>query len=281
MLGKLIKYEFRATGRTLGPLYGALLALTLIVKFQIVYSSNRGQGLIPSEHLGQIIGVMTTLLYVAIIAAIFVMTLILLIQRFYKNLLGAEGYLMFTLPVSVNQLIVSKLVVALVWTLVSGIAAILSICILGMDSYAWANLFSALQRYLPEVWRVLGGHGILLTVEILLLMVVSTLQSILHIYAAIALGHLAKRRRGLASVGGYIGLSAASTMVMQVIGMVLVWVFHHHEVQIWWNTVTRGFMGGVQLTESILLALLLACALFGAAFYAITHVILHRRLNLE
>ena len=30
-----------------------------------------------------------------------------------------------------------------------------------------------------------------------------------------------------------------------------------------------------------LLCLLLACALFGAAFYAITHVILHRRLNLE
>ena len=43
-----------------------------------------------------------------LIAAAFVITLILTIQRFYKNLLTDEGYLMFTLPVSTGRLIWSQ-----------------------------------------------------------------------------------------------------------------------------------------------------------------------------
>ena len=37
--------------------------------------------------------------YFALIVATIAMTFVIIIQRFYKNLLGDEGYLMFTLPV--------------------------------------------------------------------------------------------------------------------------------------------------------------------------------------
>lgn len=281
MLGKLLKYEFRATGRTLAPLYGALLLMTLVVKFQLFYYTRQGHNLIPQEFLGQLIASLTTILYVALIVAIFVMTLVLLIQRFYKNLLGPEGYLMFTLPVSVHQLILSKLLVALAWTLISGVAAIVSVFILAMDGQAWAQMLRSIGLYLPEIWHTLKGHGLLLTVEIILLGLVGVLQNVLHVYAAIALGHLAKRRRGLASVGGYIGLSVASVVVMQVIGQVLVLIFQNAQVQNWVYTVKQSQMEVIQITEGILLALLLITALFGAAFYFLTHEILRRKLNLE
>ena len=51
--------------------------------------------------------------------------LIIQIQRFSKNLLGDEGYLMFTLPASVSQHITAKLVVAVLLDVLSVAAAIL------------------------------------------------------------------------------------------------------------------------------------------------------------
>jgi len=40
-----------------------------------------------------------------LVLAILVSTVLLMIIRFYKNLLSDEGYLMFTLPVNTHQLI--------------------------------------------------------------------------------------------------------------------------------------------------------------------------------
>ena len=42
-----------------------------------------------------------------------------ILQRFYKNLLSGEGYLMHTLPVRPWQHIASKLIAAVVWTVLS------------------------------------------------------------------------------------------------------------------------------------------------------------------
>lgn len=51
----------------------------------------------------------TFLLFFALCVAIVVLTAMIIIQRFNKNLIGDEGYLMFTLPVSHVQLLTSKL----------------------------------------------------------------------------------------------------------------------------------------------------------------------------
>ena len=54
------------------------------------------------------------------------LTLVLMVYRFYKNLMTDEGYLMFTLPVSRSQLIWSKLMVALAWGVLSAVLAALA-----------------------------------------------------------------------------------------------------------------------------------------------------------
>mgnify|MGYP006988889638 CR=1 FL=1 len=56
----------------------------------------------------------------AIVAAV-VMTVVLMVSRFYRNLLRNEGYLMFTLPVSAHALVWSKLIVSLVWFLLTAL----------------------------------------------------------------------------------------------------------------------------------------------------------------
>ena len=62
---------------------------------------------------GSLTGI-TALVYAALIVAVMVMSCLAVIQRFSKTMLGAEGYLMHTLPVSATVHIFSKLITAMV-----------------------------------------------------------------------------------------------------------------------------------------------------------------------
>ena len=122
MLGKLIKYEFKATGRLLIPLYGALIIFAFISKIfmgDFLYNSDSILGNIPQ--------ILAILIYVGIMVAIFVVTVFIIIQRYRTNLLCDEGYLMNTIPVKPWKNIASKLIVALVWGIASGIVSIISV----------------------------------------------------------------------------------------------------------------------------------------------------------
>ena len=50
-----------------------------------------------------------------IVLAAILLTIYLLVERFYHNLLGNEGYLMFALPVSTSEHIIAKILTALIW----------------------------------------------------------------------------------------------------------------------------------------------------------------------
>lgn len=114
MLRKLIKYEFKATGRIFFPLYLALIIIAFIQRLFFQFNiENMGSIVI------NILSLIVPSLFGAIVMAICVVTFVMTIQRFYKNMLGREGYLMFTLPVSVSKLIWSKLIVVMVWIILS------------------------------------------------------------------------------------------------------------------------------------------------------------------
>ena len=111
MLSKLLKHEFRATGRVMLPIYAAVLALAVLANLSIRFIQNTG-----SAFLRILFGLLIAAFVVSIIAAV-IMTLVMMITRFYRNLLKDEGYLMHTLPVSVHGLVWSKLIVSFVWSL--------------------------------------------------------------------------------------------------------------------------------------------------------------------
>ena len=87
MLSKLLKYELKATGRIFLPLFLALLLFAGINRFTLS----------PDEFDAP--AMISMIMYIIIMVGMFVMTFIMMIQRFYKNLLSDEGYLMLTLPV--------------------------------------------------------------------------------------------------------------------------------------------------------------------------------------
>ncbi|MEG2407137.1 MAG: ABC-2 transporter permease, partial [Clostridiales bacterium] len=111
MLGKLLKYELKSTARTFIPLYAAILVVAIVNGFTVGTEMFEIQGI-------------ATLILGGLMVALFVITIVVIIQRFKKNLLEDEGYLMFTLPVSPKMLVLSKYIVSLIWAILSGIVAV-------------------------------------------------------------------------------------------------------------------------------------------------------------
>ncbi|MHC1748518.1 MAG: hypothetical protein AB9856_09080 [Cellulosilyticaceae bacterium] len=183
MLGKLLKYELKATGRTFLPLYGAILVIAAINRVTLL-----GDGL---SFLDNFRNIMMLVLF-SLFVALGVMTLVVLIQRFNKNLLGDEGYLMFTLPVKAHSLISSKLIVTLIWSIGSGIVAILTFLILVPDSQFWADIPEAIRLLMNEIGNPDLHRAIFIMCEMVVLGIVGYIGQILIIYGSLATTQIAK-----------------------------------------------------------------------------------------
>ena len=127
MLRKLMKHEFRATGRILLPLFGILLLTALAARFSVGFLLET-----DSWFLNLVGGLLTTAFGLAIFA-VCLMAIITMVNRFRTNLLGDEGYIMFTLPASVHQHVWSKLIVSSVWFIITGVVVMLSFVMMALD----------------------------------------------------------------------------------------------------------------------------------------------------
>ena len=107
MLSKLIKHEFRATGRIMWPVFLGMLALTALMRFSQLLLNG---GHIP--WLLQLIGVLLVIGFVMGLGALGLAPLVLSAVRWRDHVLKDEGYLTLTLPVSVHELLASKLIVS-------------------------------------------------------------------------------------------------------------------------------------------------------------------------
>ena len=157
MLSKLMKHEFRATGRIMLPLF-------LLVLVSAVFANLSSRVLLNSDYdFINLLGILLMTVFVLAIMAMCIMAFVLMIQRFYKSLLQDEGYVMMTLPVSVHQQVWSKLLVGVVWCVVTAIAVGTALVILVLD----LDMLEGIRRFGGEVWALLrseyGFDGVLAT----------------------------------------------------------------------------------------------------------------------
>ena len=109
MLRKLIKHELRATSRIMLPLF-------LLVLVTAAGGNLATKKLLETDiSFLNVLGIILLTAFMVAIAAVCIVAFFLMVQRFYKNLLQDEGYVMMTLPVSVHQHIWSKVLVSIIW----------------------------------------------------------------------------------------------------------------------------------------------------------------------
>ncbi|SCZ06372.1 hypothetical protein [Alkaliphilus peptidifermentans] len=266
MLKKLLKYEVQATSRIILPLYAALISLAIV---------NRVISSIPilTWHAPQIISM---IIYNMILIGMFIMTFVMMIQRFYKNLLSDEGYLMFTLPIKSWMHIASKLLISMMWMVTSGIVALISIFIIAFDIIITKEFLHASVVFIGDFFRYFGPLSGLFIFEILLVGVVGLASMVLMIYASIAIGHLFNRHKILASVGSYIVLTTISQILFIIMAVISSYLPTPRHLSI-----ANDLHGVEPIIHYVLWFVIIFSGILTSGYFILTNYILSKRLNLE
>jgi len=197
MVGKLLKYDLRASLKIFLFVWPALLLVALVTRFSIL--------LAMGEEEFQPIFILPFILLIFCILGAIIFAYVINIVRFYSGLLRDEGYLMFTLPVKPWQLIVSKLITAFLTVGITTLLIIVSLFLLVDGLFRGA---SATFLWESMSVGVIGDLGILL-----LNGSVSLISGILMIYMSCAIGQLANKHRVLFSVLAYFCISMTISFV--------------------------------------------------------------------
>ena len=166
MINKLIKNEFKATARIFLGIYIVFVSLLTVERLSILgstYLHNIG-GIIST--ISSFFVSFTTILSVVGTIALLISPTIYSIYRFYKNLLCDEGYLSFTLPVTPSQHILSKLIVASIWTIASFVVGGIggTLFALSVDSGLVSDLFNRLVDIIGIMYNKAGMWFVLAVV---------------------------------------------------------------------------------------------------------------------
>jgi len=267
MLGKLIKYEFKSTAKWFIVMYAALIIITVFNKLTITFNSN-------NNPLIELATVLLTLTYVLTIFSSYVVTLVLVIARFYKTMVTDEGYLTHTLPVKTISHVNSKLIVSAVWFILSVLVMIASIMILcaGDPLFTFFNaigdLFSSAAKdgFLDDL--------IIMILLVIFLLLATLLYNILTFYCAIALGSLFTKHK----LAGAVGMYFVIYFIMQIFGLIFSIFLFGFDI----NIIMSGEIAvGLSSLYFVIISSAIYSLVFATIFYIITNVILTKKLNLD
>lgn len=287
MLGKLLKHEFVASSRFMLPTFAALGAITALFavcvgvfakagmegldysidffQFQLFSFENGTPGTSGAWIFGMLFGS-----YILVLVAVSIVALVMVVLRFYSNLLGDEGYLTHTLPVTTEQLLISKFIVHFIWSLLSTLAIIFS---MGLIVIVLINVSPDAPVIYMSMKEAFSRSFLLdMAIDTCINIFFNLGASIVLLYASMALGQLFHKARKGGAVVGYIAL----TMVYQTlvtVPMLLVFT----GVTSMDNTVFNA-MNMASLTLRISSAVSIV---FSVGLWFLTVWLMKKKLNLE
>ena len=268
MLGKLLKYELKATSRVFIPLYIAILIVSIVNGLSLNLEILNIQGL-------------ATIVLMCLFISLFVITIVVTIQRFNKNLLKDEGYLMFTLPVSSKHLVLSKYLTSLIWTFLSFVVAFLSFTIIFMiPTYKYFDFSYFIKEFNLLFSNMLNLNILGQFLKIILLMIISYTIFIFNVYLALSVGQLPifNRFRNVSSFIGFLVINLLISYAQNIVSLFVndasVNIEAIDNINYAISSVTSIVSKGLNI--AIVINLIIILVLFFATTY-----ILDKKLNLE
>lgn len=277
MLGKLIKHELRGSGRTMLPFILVSLFLAVMAGF-----SMRAMERQQDYSWFNILFGIVVFLFVAGLIAVSIMSVVVVINRFRQNLLGDEGYLMFTLPVSVDQHLWAKLIVSFIWFAATFLTCMLAVVLVLLCNMRTFDVnWSEVGYVLGELGRVLKEFGVLHIVgyclELLVLLFAGTCVSCLTFYCAMAIGYSFSNRKVLLSVLAFIGLNVLFSMLQSALAAL---VNNVPGVERLLENLDLSRVNAAGSVHIVLLCWVLYLAVYAAVLYLPTRLLLKKKLNL-
>jgi len=288
MLGTLLKHEMRATAKTFMWFYIAFAVIALVNilinplavgSFSPQAAGNATLGAAtPGDFLPEAVKGILMAIYVAAIAVIVILTIVIIILRFYRNLLGDEGYLMMTLPVTREQHILAKLFTAVIWTVCTMVLVFFSFLLLFSRAGILDQIINGINDFIA-----LGAPVERWVAQIVIILVISCFTNVLMFYAAMGIGpNLLKNRVG-GSVLAYIIIYVVSQLAMTFVMFgVMSGILSSSQAApappgTYGFGITPEMIGTI---DTVFIVALVDVAVIGVVCWFITRFMLKRKLNL-
>lgn len=188
----LLKNDFLASARVISLFY---IALVILIGFFFVCASLQG-GSISGEFAEKVILARNISIALSIVVSfllIFV-TFFFVVYDFFKSLFSPQGYLSFTLPVSSNQLLASKVIVYGGWMILSYAAFMLISAflmnytadeVIGMEKISFIESLLAMLGDIPSTTQIIAY-----IVYIVMMFFVIFLSFVSIVYFSITVSHV-------------------------------------------------------------------------------------------
>lgn len=226
MLGTLFKYDFREVGRTMGPLYAALVALSVVMGALLGVNGNKVYT--ADDVLSVVLMVMMTA-WLLLFVAISVIMLMLVAHNYRDTLFGSRGYLTNVLPARAAEHVADKTINGLIWATFTAFMSIVAFAMFiitvvitvvlidpaarqslleGLGSISLGSVFSA-QSGMLGVAKCAGVAAISF--------LVFSASAVSWLFAGISLGSMARRHPGLAKAAAFATLALVWLLVANVL----------------------------------------------------------------
>lgn len=226
MLGTLFKYDFREVGRTMGPLYAALVALSVVMGALLGVKGNKVYT--ADDALSVVLMVMMTA-WLLLFVAISVIMLMLVAHNYRDTLFGSRGYLTNVLPACAAEHVADKTINGLIWATFTAFMSIVAFAMFfitvvitvvlinpaarqslleGLGSISLGSVFSA-QSGMLGVAKCAGVAAISF--------LVFSASAVSWLFAGISLGSMARKHPGLAKAAAFATLALVWLLVANVL----------------------------------------------------------------
>ena len=279
MLGKLIKYDFKALSRYLIVIHAMLLITAVLGRLLFVGRLMSDPGRL--SNAGAIATIIGIIIYVILFMTAVFGTMLMIAICFYKNLYSDEGYLTHTLPVTRGQLLISKTVSGSVWMLLDMMMVILSLFILVLtrpvlDSFSsyWDELLSAMG------FPASTGYGKIL-LAFAVLFIVSAVSNVVLIYVSITIGQLFSNHRVLGAVVVYFVINTIVSIISSIAGSAysMSTFIHAADESSFVMMVNDGVI--YQVYARLFLFSLVLEIILAIGAYTVTYLLMQKKLNLN
>ncbi len=264
MLGRLMKYEWKATWKLLAPA-NLLIVVTSFFAW-LTWRCMRYDGYDMSNAAVNLAAGILLVTYFLSMFVVIVGSAIYLIWRFYTSTYGDQGYLLHTLPVDKHHIIIAKVLVSTAWILLSIFLMYLSLfLVVGSTMEEFGTVFQEILKIV--VTQSYGDTGSAFVVVMgIITMIVGMLARVLKVTAAISLGQLSSNHKLLTAFGFYYAIYIVQQIIGAIYGVVVSYFTYRA------GDGALGMMWEFNLITGLV---------YMVVFYALTWYVMEKRLNLD
>lgn len=181
-MGRYMKYELKGNYKFILGVLALVLILTTGIYAYIAHADE-------SSSMGAIfMGLSVLVIFGALLT-----TFLYIVGSFRKELYEDRGYLTFTLPLTGNQILGAKLIVAIIWFAILGL-------VIGLYNVFMTFIFAPIKPAISDIIAIINSIPIREASVFLLIMFIGGVSTLILIYFSMALGRVTFRNK---RIGGF------------------------------------------------------------------------------